>query len=100
MRIITQPRMKFDTPGRARLVATGLGPSDLARALGKDRNGNEVHSSTASRWIAGDSRPDDVFQPLMEKLWGIHQSDWLTAEERRDLESRLATASAPTGTDL
>jgi hypothetical protein len=91
--------MKFDTPGRAKLFALGLGPTDVARRLGKDRNGHEVHSSTASRWLAGESRPDDVFQPLMEKLWGIHQSDWLTAEERRDLASRLATSDAPTGTN-
>ena len=85
--------IKYDTPGRKKLEALGLGPSEIARAMGKDAEGREVSPSTASRWRSGDSRPDDVHQPVLEKLYGIPRSDWLTESEQKDLESRLATGA-------
>lgn len=71
--------------------------SDLARRLGID-------PSAVSRWVSGKSSPDAHHRLAIERLFGIPQNDWLTAEERELIERAVADAATdaepqrPTGT--
>lgn len=75
MRIVKRYMVKFDTPGRQKLLATKLGPSEIARRA-------RVNQSTVSRWLAGESRPDDFGQEMLKAIFGIERSDWLTHQEK------------------
>jgi hypothetical protein len=73
--------MKFDTPGRKRLRSLKIGPSDLTKQL-NDSSGGELNSSTVSRWLSGDSRPESFHRALIKRLWRIEETDWLLHKER------------------
>jgi hypothetical protein len=82
VRILTT-MVVFDTPGRLKLRALGIGPSEIARRLGRSPAGKPVPPSTVSRWLSGMSRPDAVYRPALSMLAGTKDSDWLTATEAR-----------------
>lgn len=91
---------KFPTPALEQLRALELGPSAISRALGPNARGKCISPSQVSRWLAGDSRPDENHRPIIKRLWKIDDTAWLTETERAELEARLAsTCPAPTGTN-
>jgi hypothetical protein len=83
--------VKFDTPGRERLKALNIGPSELTRQLNQ-ASGGELNSSTVSRWLSGDSRPESFHRSLIKRLWLIEEPDWLTPKERIALEGAKGAA--------
>lgn len=81
--------VKFDTPGRLKLLGLDLGPSEIARRIGPRINGKAPHPGMVSRWLQGDSRPNDAHRPIIHHLWpDIVPADWLTVEERREFAAR------------
>lgn len=68
--------------------------------MGVNAVGKRLSPSQVSRWLAGDSRPDETHRPVIKRLWGIDpDTAWLTAGERADLDAHMASAvQAPTGT--
>lgn len=91
----------FDTAGRNKLKALGLGSSEIARRLGLSAKGEPVRPSLVSRWLNGRSRPDLYYQPALKELCGAEPEDWLTHHERNALvasaeeRSRRAEADTP-----
>jgi hypothetical protein len=83
--------MKFDTPGRERLKALELGPTELTKQL-NESSGGELNSSTVSRWLSGDSRPESFHRALIKRLWGIEETDWLLSKERVALDGAKGAA--------
>lgn len=83
--------MKFDTPGRERLKALSVGPSELTKQL-NDASGGELNSSTVSRWLSGDSRPESFHRALIKRLWAIEETDWLLSKERVALDGSKGAA--------
>ena len=84
------PMPKFETPALEKLKLLGRGPSDIAEVFC-------VNQSTASRWLSGDSRPSPLQRPLMRRLYGIQEPDWLTATERARQAEVLANKRARKG---
>lgn len=96
MRIITV-MVLFDTPGRHKLLALKLGPSEIARRLGKNSDGKPVNQSLVSRWLSGHSRPDGIYRTLLKDVCGAEEADWFTPQEQADIECR--TKALPDGKD-
>jgi hypothetical protein len=83
--------MKFDTPGRARLKALNIGPTELTKQL-NEASGGELNSSSVSRWLSGESRPESFHRALIKRLWLIEETDWLLSKERVALDGTKGAA--------
>lgn len=83
--------MKYDTPGRERLSTLKLGPTELANQLNEASGGN-LNSSSVSRWLAGESRPESFHRTLIKRLWSIDEGDWLLSKERVALDGAKGAA--------
>lgn len=98
MRILTELMVLFDTTGRQKLLALGIGPSEIARRLGAAPGGKPISPSTVSRWLSGHSRPDRIYLPRLAAFVGTADADWLTAEERASVDEGIrALESASNG---
>jgi hypothetical protein len=81
---------KFETPGRAQLRSLNLGSSEISRRFGEEDGKPVVNQSTVSRWLAGDSRPDTRSSTMIEALFAIPGSAWLTLDEQEQQRRALA----------
>jgi hypothetical protein len=88
---LAKPVMKFDTPGRERLKSLNIGPSELTKRL-NESSGGELNSSTVSRWLSGDSRPESFHRALIKRLYSIEETDWLLSKERVALDGTKGAA--------
>lgn len=84
--------VKFQTPGRQKLLNLELGPSELAKRFGAERGRQRVNQSTTSRWLSGDSRPGGLHRELLMRLFRIPEDDWLLPEEKEERRRVFATA--------
>jgi hypothetical protein len=83
--------MKFATLGRKRLKALSIGPSELTKLI-NEASGGELNTSTVSRWLSGDSRPESFHRALIKRLWSIEETDWLLSKERVALDGTKGAA--------
>jgi transcriptional regulator with XRE-family HTH domain len=72
------------TDGARQLLAwlkkTGKSQRELAELLG-------IKQPSVSAWCTGSGRPDSVHREALERITGIDRNAWLTAAERRLLQS-------------
>jgi transcriptional regulator with XRE-family HTH domain len=73
------------------LKARGWSRSEFARRL-------HIDPSAVSRWVSGKSSPDAHHRVVIERVFGIPQNEWLTADERELIERVANEAERPTGT--
>lgn len=88
-----EAKRTFETAGRERLravmVERGLTQVVVAGMVG-------VTQSMISRWLDGESRPEEHRREVIEMVLGIDRALWRTEEEIRELQRALTLRSTGT----